>query len=276
MKSYVLPFLLAILPGCFPGDKKDDHEIQYVYPGKGDRYNTFIQIVLENQPGITMLRNKIKPLIDTIIQEELQVTGDVDFPDFLIPKRHWISRLTLYYLSGLKIDQENYILDALDAMQENQRGIYISRNITLGSQFDFFGGKKEAVVILINDEIKSLFSLNGDIKEFVSNANDQYRTINNEDLFNKKQSEHFPYLPHIEIGRLQIDSLKKFIGVDPHEQEKIIDSIKQRIKGEVFPFLDSLLTSKHRKLNITAFCGLISYIRGVGRSCLKQYELSQK
>jgi len=257
--------LFLFLNGCFRQKKEEG------------RYNTFIQIAIPNHEGITHIRKKISPLIDSIIKEELNVAENVNFPRFLIPRwQRESSKLTVYYFNNLKKGAESQIIQALNRMQKNNEGTKIDNQISISEPIKFFGADGQYLVFSIDDPERSLFKLHKDIKKYVTEANERYKKETGEELFDKKASERFDYIPHIALGRLQQRYFPEFIKGTPEENQKVIDRIKERIKKEVFPEIRSLLKSVSTKLYINSFCFYeIASDKKIWRKCVKEYPLQR-
>ena len=191
--------------------------------------NLFIQIRLDN-PTIRALQQTIEPLINTIIQEELKVERGCDYPRFLLKGRQDIS---LYYVIDLKPDLDSHIVGALDEMQHKNKGTNAPKDSALSLRTDFFGDKDE-LVMLLDDPHQELTALHKDIKQFAHKAQMQYQAKYSQDLYDVIKSERYPFKPHISLGRLQGDSIKKMVcGADNADQ--VLQRIKERIHNEVMP-----------------------------------------
>ncbi len=274
---YPIIVLMAFLAGCIGSNESQ--------PENDDRYNTFVQIAIPNHPGIMQIREAVTPKINAIIKEELQVPDGVDFPDFIIPSwQRKASRLTLYYLNDLKKDNESYILDAFDQMQQQNRGIEIGDNLSIAAPVNFFGDKKQYIVFTVSDPNGSLGALNKDIKEFARQAQAHYKEEKQQDLYDIGKSERFDYSPHIALGRFMPEYFSKFVdglseekqfrGGTLEEKEKNYLRVRERVKKEVFPIIYQMLKSVPTNLDIRSFCMYgHSEERRTWRVCKKEYPL---
>ncbi len=270
--------LLAILlPGCVGSDKPPQPH--------NDRYDTFTQIAIPNHAGIMQIREAVAPKIDAIIQEELQVPDGVEFPRFHVPSwQREASRLTLYYLNGLRKGAESYLIDVFDDMQKHNRGVEIAKDIAIASPVNFFGNKQQYIVFSVDDPHGSLTALNKDIGDYARQAQAHYKEAHGQDLYDIEKSEKFTYSPHIALGRLQPEYFSKFVqglpqekqfrNGTPEEREEIAQRIRERIKQEVFPLITQMLETVPTSLDINSFC-MYGYSddKKTWRICLKEYPL---
>ncbi len=142
----------------------------------------------------------------------------------------------------------------------------MSRNIDLKSEAEMF---EDYIVMLVDDIDGSLSALHQAIKYSLAIAYDSYRKRYLHDLFDKAQSERFPYRPHIALGRLQTKHLMNFMAGSEENKKKTMDTIKKRIREEVFPVTKSMLLDANKPLSIDSF-----YLIGHDpRTFLKRYPL---
>jgi hypothetical protein len=266
MKNYVslglLLLLLLLLSACFRLTEKLQAEAIT---------NVHIQIPLQHQ-GITTIRDTISPLIDAIIKEELAIKEGINYPRFLVPDiQRSASRLTVYYVNGLQEGAENNIFEALAMMQKEKQGTSVSSKLTISPPIEFFGNQREYIILSIEDAEDSLLRLNSDIKQWLTRANKDYSKIQGHDLFNQEESEKHTYIPHIALGRLQIKHLLNFMDGTDEKKEALIESIRIRIRREVFPIIESLFQTVTTHLKPEFFCVYDSSFK----ECLRKYPLTQ-
>ncbi|MFC1842882.1 hypothetical protein ACFLYU_04455 [Candidatus Dependentiae bacterium] len=221
-KLYIVIGILFLLPSCFFNSKQ-----------KGAKHSFFIQATLD-PAVIEGVQNKIQPLVDNIIKEELGIEQDKNFPIFFIKKRYAV---TVYYVRDLCDNNEPlrglmylFVEPALESLQKP----LAPKHATLTSNVKFFGEEKKGLfgatflVALINDPDKELSLLNKKMKKAMHHANKEYKRAYHIDLYDIAKSEKYPYLPHISLGHLRTNYIK-FLVKDASKAEKVLGRIKQRI-----------------------------------------------
>lgn len=228
----------------------------------------FIQLQCDQPTTISTVRNTITPRINAIIQEELKLADGINFPKFLPPQRQV---LTLYYVVDVHTEREGLMTSTLDMLQQSDQKVLAPKQVLLKPQADFFGDIEDHVVIHIHDPKQELTVFNAAIKDVLHRTNDSYMRDQNHVLYDLKKSEQFSYIPHIDLGRIQIKWLKKFIN-NPAIEDKIVETIKQRIKTEIFPLIESLVAKQDKKIEAHNLC----VFDVLNRKCLKMYPLSSE
>jgi hypothetical protein len=215
------------------------------------KVNGLVMVDFGKIPVIEEVQSQIKPLIREIIKQELGLTSDDSFPQFLIKPRH---NLTLYYLDGYdgKSAEEAFVV-ALEKMQKMGRGIHQPKGVHLTSEAAFFGDRQDELVLKVTDQKHALQQLHNDIKNTCNKACYEYKHHQNKDLYNVLQSERFPYVPHIAIGRLQLEYLSKTARRSGKNADFVIQNIKKRIEREVFPKIAALIKQGDTELLIHRF-----------------------
>lgn len=185
---------------------------------------------------ITSLRSAIAPLINTIIQQELNLSEADKSPSFKTPPHH---NLTLYYVFDWLSQKDDLLTQAVDSAFAHKA---ISAFEVMLGQPAFFGMNNDEIVVKINDLEGFLSKINIDLKHALASSHA---------LYNVKKSEYFPYVPHIALGRLPAND-KRYFSSD--EGQNHLNNIKQRIEHEVFPVIVQKLKSVGKKLYVTALC----------------------
>lgn len=224
-------FLLVGLCSCNYASKKAVDETKQTY---------FIQLQWDC-PGITQLRQAIKPVINKILQEEL---GQEKSAGLFLEKKQ--QALTIYYVNDMREQDEQLLLSSLDGMQHNKK-FFAPQNITTTATIDFFGEWHDELVILVNDSEGELASLNKEMKEMLHALDAEYKTKNGYDLFDISKSEQFPFVPHIGLGRIRSNSIKAAVQESGQNEEKL-ERIKKRVKEEVLGVIQKTLTPANSKI----------------------------
>ncbi len=247
IKLYAIISMLLLLPACFFNNKQ-----------RGNKHTFFIQATLDSTVSektfnvIEDIQDKIKPIVDKIIHEELGIKQDKNFPIFFVKKRQAV---TIYYINDLYDNNESlrgllylFIEPTLDSLQKP----LAPKNVTLSSKVDFFGEEKKglfsiiSLVGLINDPNKELLLLNKEMKKAIHHANKEYKRAYHIDLYDIAKSEKHAYLPHISLGHLRTNYIKYLVN-DVSKADKIVNRIKQRITKAVSDSISSLAPD-NRKL----------------------------
>lgn len=210
------------------------------------------------------LQHKLLPDVSEIIRQYVIISSHIldPGPRFIIKKR---LNLTFYYLPNYQLGRESYILDALKAIQPHFNvGLIMSSasNLLIAPKLALFGDKRDEIVILIDDAEKSLSSLHNTVKAAAHTANNAYKSITNNDLFDIQKGERFPYVPHIALGRIDFGDLET-------KNSGMVESIKTRIEQDIFPLIDSWLASKEVRVHFNNLC-LYDLAQ---KQCIKTYDL---
>ncbi len=209
----VLLFSLLFLSGC-SGDYSNNQE-------KVENTTCLVQAISQ-APAITDAIKELAPLINNVIKQELQLDEEYDFA-FFIPKR--LQRVSLYYLNDVNPKNITMIIDELGNL-----GIARSAPLEAGASTTpkFFGDQQDELVIMVDDINGTLAALNQKIKQSMHKLNEVYRKQHDQNLYNVAQSERFPFMPHMGLGRIRSQSIKNHIK-DNSEIKDTFGRIKSRI-----------------------------------------------
>lgn len=233
-KLYIVICILIFIPGCL--------DISQDKP----KHTYFIQAPF-NMTIISKIQEQITSKIDEIIEEDADVKRDKETPFFFFKKR---AAITVYYVNDMYIDGEPFLLSSLKAMEQ----IPAPKNVSISPKVNFFGAPKEELLALtdlvveINDPEKGLSLLNEETKQPVHNANEQYKSKYNTDMYDIAKSERFSYLPHLSLGHLRANYIKHQMS-DKSKAEETIERIKQRIL-EVLSQALSELPPEDKKISL--------------------------
>jgi len=225
-------FILLILPGCLQ-DQASANPIQ--------KETLLIQAISDSAP-ITEAIHALTPLINTIIKQELQLAPDYEF-NFFLPKK--LQRITLYYMNDV-ISKDNHIiiseLNTIPLLSE------ISHGIEASAEAHFFGDQQDELIIMIKDTDGALSDAHQKLMLAMHTADQRYHDEHNQHLYNREQSERFPFSPHMGLGRIRLQSIKNHIPNDSQTQV-VLDRIKKRItqlaKETAVKYYKSPTTSLH-------------------------------
>jgi len=208
-----LLFSLFFLPGCSGDCLNNQQKVENT---------TYLVQAISEVPAITDAIKELTPLISNVIKQELQLDEAYDFA-FFIPKK--LQRVSLYYLNDVNQKNITMIIDELDNL-----GIAKNASLEAGASTTprFFGDQQDELVIMIDDISGNLAVLNQEIKQSMHTLNEVYYTQHDQDFYNISQSERFPFVPHMGLGRIRSQSIKNHMK-DSSQAEDIFERIKTRI-----------------------------------------------
>lgn len=214
---------------------------------------SMVVIELVEHQGIRILGEKIKKEIDRIIIEEfdkiIEHNTAIKYPTSGVRAKLVLS---LYYIGNVEPIHEMALINALQLMQNLQRGIGPVGPLEITNDFDFFGTNDE-IAVKINDTSGSLKKLRQDVKDALFSLNEYYRKDPRikTDLFPLSEGDKYQFVPHITFSRIPckaIDKLAQELGInDPNLCQKI----KNRVCNETFPFLS--LPKENKQVTVSAF-----------------------
>jgi CubicO group peptidase (beta-lactamase class C family) len=221
----------------------------YTYTAKSQKSTLLIQAISDSA-SLNAIRETVTSSINNIIKEELGLDKNFDF-EFFIPKQ--LNRLTLYYVHDMHENGEKDLFSALTFLNtlEALRAVAITQNIY------FFGDKQDELVVIIDDPLQELASLNTEIKT----------RLHQLDSYNIAKSEQHPYLPHIGLGRIRFGSIKEHIK-DTDQVNEIFDRIRERIIKLTQEVISKTVTGENDKLSFTKI-GILDLQK---KAYVKEYE----
>lgn len=239
-RFYVVIGLLFLLSGC-------------IEQQTGSKHTFFIQAPLDH-PVIKTIQEELKPIINTLIEQELGKKLDKGFPVFFFKRRQAV---TVYYVNDLYDNNQPlrallylFLEPCLDRLNDLSKPGHVS----LSTQLHFWGEDKKVffdaldLVLMINDPREELSLLNKKVKQSVHYFNKEYKRACNRDLYDIAKSERFSYVPHLSLGHLRVNYLKFLIN-DASKAEAIVERIKQKIIKIISENL-ARIDEADRKLNI--------------------------
>lgn len=225
---------ILLFPSCTP-HKDDVH----------NKHTFFIQAQVDEKI-IKKIQEKLIEKTDNIIQEELGIKQDKNFPIFFPKKRQAV---TVYYVKDLYDNNEplgGLLYLFLEPVIDVFKNRVAPRNASLTSQVDFFGESKPKslfatvdLIAKIDDLDKELSSLNQHAKSAMRETNENYKRAYNINLYDIAASEKYPYLPHISLGHLRENYILYLIN-DAAKAPAILARIKQRILDAASALLSEL------------------------------------
>lgn len=248
---------------------------------------------LEEDVSFRSLQTKVSAAIDTIIHDELlrdakkkQITYEL--PEFRITED---PHVTLLYDRLMSDKFESSSILALRVMQSFDRGIIIPQGVELTSESDLFGFHGEFVVLKVHDKVGQLGMLRNDITSALCWLNAYYKNASKnteqiglryyidrfvawiksffvpvepeKSITDTTKWDRYPFTPHVTLGKLPQADIFKIASWQHLDAHKVWETIKERIKCEVFPQIVSFVRNK--SLIFKAF-----YVYG------KNYQLLQK
>lgn len=231
-KIFFLFFTITLFSGCVFSSKTRTKE----------ENKLFIQVI-SNSKNIENIIAKSGPIINEIIKQKLSLDQN-DTSNFFYPKE--LQRITVYSLSEFDKSGEQLLFSSLNDIDPISM---LPKNIFATANLKFFGEKEDELVLLIDDRKKELKDINTKIKDKLNKLNDQYEKEKKTALYNVKESEKFPYLPHMGLGRISLRLITENIK-DKSEEEKekeiatIINKIKEEIIKQVSELINENLSEK--------------------------------
>lgn len=223
-----LSALLLFFPACVPNNPQLASQEK----------STLLIQEISDSPLVSSLIKRITPIINDIIKQELGLDQEYDF-EFFLPKE--LQRITLYYVNDIPQEVEMVLLRQLEKMKLHDQKV---ENVFFTSKVEFFGNQHDELVVMINDSEEELLELNQKIKKSLQLANNEYEKINNQALYNIEKSEWYPFLPHMGLGRIRLQSIKNQIK-DESQVMDILEQIKQKIKNVTVKIIKELLLPNH-------------------------------
>jgi len=213
--------------------------------------------------GAKQLREAIKPIANNIIQEELGLAKD---KMLFLGKDHQV--LTIFYVDDMMKRDENILFSMLERMIHAQQ-LRPPMHLSLAAQIDFFGENSDEFVVFVDDHHHELAKLNRKMKTIIHALDDQYLREHHTHFFNRVKSEQFSYVPHIGLGRIRINSIKKHIK-DTAQIDVTLKRIKDRIIQATLHEMGKILVHENKKIT----CKKVSIGSfGQGRAQVKEYQL---
>jgi len=215
--------MLALLPAC--SNNAENVSI---------KHDLFIQLQASSDLLESLIAT-IAPLVNAAIKEELGLAKDDTF-EFFLPKKR--QALTVYFINDICEDGITQVLDLLATTDKNKLTLKDAQ-IALAPRIEFFGGQfdaKDELVIMIDDPQQKLSALNTTIKTAAHIADNVYKSVHSQSLYDISKSERYPYFPHIGLGRIRSTSIKEKskTGVSFEKiQERILSDVK-RVIGTLF------------------------------------------
>lgn len=154
--------------------------------------------------------------------------------------------ITLYYLYDVREDGVNAILSAGDSV----KGVPAPQNVSLTTNLQFFGDESSQVlepVVLIDDSKSELLGLHEKIKSAAHTISGEYQSKNVSALYDLAKSDRFAYKPHLSLGFLRHQAIKKLVK-DPANAQEIVERIKKRILEVLSKELGKILAGAGAKI----------------------------
>jgi hypothetical protein len=251
---------VLVLPGCF------DDKVQIDGESKRSEVAKPIMIqLLFNSSALSAIKQRITPLINEIVKEELGL-GQASESKFFSPKE--APRLTLYYINERQ-PADSELEAAFDKITVKSAEASLS-HVKFVSEVEFFGGPfglDDELVIKIDDSKGELLALHEICKTEMHAANQAYLAVHRHALYNLTESEKHSYLPHVGLGRLRSGSIKESVG--DVQFGSLFAKIQARIKVAVTAVVEEVLAGD---LSAVRFDELCLFDLGK-RSCLKEFSL---
>jgi len=204
-----------------------------------------VRVDLGEHQTIRTIQEKITPIIDAIIHEELKkIPGALkhDIPKFIRnPKCHF----TLFYLGHIEEKSEPVLVNSLKRMQASGVGNGQIRDIEFSDQADFFGDTREELVIKIHDTHNDITKLHNDIRQAFIKANNTHK------LFSLKYSDRYQFIPHVTLGKILGNAICAYAQAAGADGDLVFETIKQKILYEITKLLKNFEWDK--KISVQNF-----------------------
>jgi 2'-5' RNA ligase len=175
-------------------------------------------------------------LINAIIKDELHLEKTYDF-DFFIPKER--QRITLYYVSDFAQNMQDVLFSALE--KSDILSSLSADSVFITVKTEFLGDQQDELVVIVDDRDNELTRLNQKIKSTMYQLNHAYKKSSGYEIYNRAKSEQFPFMPHMGLGRIRVQSIKNQIN-DKLLVEPTLKRIRNRIKEEVSALIELTLS----------------------------------
>ncbi|KKP28268.1 MAG: hypothetical protein UR12_C0021G0009 [candidate division TM6 bacterium GW2011_GWF2_30_66] len=217
-KKFLLLGCVTLLSGCIFNSRSH-----------GKEKETLLIQVISNSKSVESIISESGKIINDIIKKELSLDQNDDF-NFFLPKE--LQRITIYYLNEFNKSEEPVLFSSLDDISLIAM---LPKHIFATADLQFFGDQQDELVFIVDDRNKELKNINLKIQKELNKLNDQYIKKEKTPLYSVQKSEKFPFLPHMGLGRIRLQSIKdriKYIA-DETSTKNIIDRIKKEIKEQI-------------------------------------------
>lgn len=227
------------------------------------RYNIQIPVDISE---LVSIQHELSFIINKIVKKELGLKQNYTFNFFREQQNPHIS---VYFLGDInaKNKGKDIIYNAITSLF-NKKSVFEFNNVMLCSNLDFFGFKKNTLVMMVDDGNSELAHLNQVTKETMNKVNEQYKNENNKNLYNIQKSEEFSYHPHIGFGWISVDAIKDRIK-NTKQADEILEKIRQEILKECQLVFDTFLNEQNSKITIDT----LSIFDLESRTDIKKYDL---
>lgn len=207
--------------------------------------DTFLIQIPLDMTVIKEMQDSMTEVVNGILTEEVGVHEAENWALFFFKKRQAI---TVYYVNDISENGKKFLDSAFASLPT----IIPYQNVRLTSKLDFFGEDTEGIIHLVglvDDANGELSFLNTSMKNAMHNVNTEYQKKYHTDLYDISKSEQYPFLPHISLGHLRVNLIKKI--QDGSNASEVVDRIKKRIIEAVSLKLLELLTRENSKVSFT-------------------------
>lgn len=180
-------------------------------------------INLGDHPWILQAQQQIKPMIDSIIKDEiLHVNPNAtNIPEFYSKQRHLI---TLLYSKQVPVDMEQSVIDAFKSISKTASPAM--SQLKFSDHIKLFGKDQTELVVTIDDPHQCLPRLR---KYIIENLPSQLHKS-----LATQQHNQFEFAPHETLGRIPFDKIEELSNKD------IVEKIRQRVLNEIPSILQKL------------------------------------
>lgn len=199
------------------------------FPIPAHQIRPFIFVQLGNHPWLLEAQNRIKPVIDRIIQEELRTANEEleTFPEFYLKQRNLI---TLFYSKEVTPELEPTLVNIFKMLDiSNCPKI---ETVAFTTDTHLFGKEGSELIIKIEDPAHSLPKARQFFVDFMNNPQEEFDGANLHEALQTDGANRFEFAPHETLGRIPIDEIEKLSDKETVQriQKLILEKIPKTLE----------------------------------------------
>lgn len=219
------------------------------------------------------LQQEIASIAPDLIEKIIQSSGiteldqnskDIITHFFQIKPRLW---MTLFYVGTCSEENETLLVSLMTNMHKQKLLHLQEPRLEISTEIAFFGKNKDELVLLVKDN-GQLADLHKNIKNFLLSETKKLSLHEKRDIFDTKNWELFPFVPHVSLGRLRLHELMTALGKNNPALDS--DQVQSMIREKFIAALSPIV--KERAKNIF-FMGNFLEIYGKERKSIASLSL---
>lgn len=219
-----------------------------------------LQLISSNK-ALEAIKTLLAQKANAIIADELDLQKPVNF--FLEKDRQ---ALTVYYFNDMTEKAVTDFIPSLDIFCNKNLQDFSDAMITISHDIDFFGTWHDELVIKITDHTNTLATLHNTLKDMVHAFDNDYKKQHAQHCYDQESSEHYPYVPHISLGRIRSRSIKDQVQ-DFNQRGLVLERIKERIKEACSQIINDVVNNENAKLVFEKFV----FFSSTKQTSIKEY-----